>query len=92
MLFEHVAEYKKKNATIWTSASDSMCPGKYTWCSTGHLMTPVAKWRRGEPSLRNWLQACVAVHVGNDDDELNGLADYKCSRKFKYICEVSGGA
>jgi hypothetical protein len=52
------------------------------------MMTSAAKWRVGEPSLRNWLQACVAVHIGNKVEEYNGLADYKCSRKFRFVCEV----
>ncbi|XP_059489837.1 uncharacterized protein LOC132205034 [Neocloeon triangulifer] len=81
-------EYQKKNATVWTSASDDMCPGKYTWCGTNKLMTTDARWRKGEPSLNNWLQACVALHIGNNQTQLNGLADYKCSRKFRFICEV----
>ncbi|XP_065335259.1 macrophage mannose receptor 1-like [Cloeon dipterum] len=81
-------EYRKKNATLWTSGSDEMCPGKYTWCNTDKLMAPGAKWRIGEPSKSNWMQACIAIHIGNNMDELNGLADYKCTRKFRFVCEL----
>jgi hypothetical protein len=74
------------DTSLWTSASDDGCEGKYGWCSTGNCFPSSMLWTAGNPDNSYNNEHCVGMYSLGFSLFLNDLV---CTNLRLYLCEVS---
>jgi hypothetical protein len=79
VLIVFLAYKKLHNVELWTSGTDTGCPGNYHWCSISRKMTnrKLAWSKEGGGN-------CVSIKFSNGST----FSKAECGEKRNYVCEV----